>query len=85
MGTPDAVKRLVDRLDQDSKVFLSGDCKAEQLPKAKTPTAARHLDKRAGLTEHLGGRELRSKFLQRVHEISFGAVNREPIVFSDAK
>ena len=39
MGTPapDAVKRLVDRFDQDRKVFLSGDYKEEQLPKAKTP------------------------------------------------
>jgi hypothetical protein len=34
MGTPapDAVKRLVDR-----KVFLSGEYKEEQQPKAKTP------------------------------------------------
>ena len=33
MGTtaPDAVKRLVDRFDQDRKVFLSGDYKEEQL------------------------------------------------------
>jgi hypothetical protein len=32
MGTPapDAVKRLVDRFDQDRKVFLSGDHKDEQ-------------------------------------------------------
>ena len=32
MGTlaPDAVKRLVDRLDQDRKVFLSNDYKEEQ-------------------------------------------------------
>ena len=28
---PDAVKRLVDRFDQDRKVFLSGDYKEEQL------------------------------------------------------
>jgi len=34
---PDAVKRLVDRFDQDRKVFLSGDYKEEQQPKAKTP------------------------------------------------
>jgi len=41
MGTraPDAVKRLVDRFDQDRKVFLSGDYKEEQLPEAKTPNA----------------------------------------------
>jgi hypothetical protein len=32
MGTaPDSVKRLVDRFDQDRKVFLSGDYKEEQL------------------------------------------------------
>jgi len=30
---PDAVKRLVDRFDQDRKVFLSGDYKEEQLPR----------------------------------------------------
>jgi len=28
---PDAVKRLVDRFDLSRKVFLSGDCKEEQL------------------------------------------------------
>jgi len=48
MGTPapDAVKRLVDRFDRDRKVFLSGDCKEEQLPRAKTPheqESIRHL------------------------------------------
>jgi hypothetical protein len=32
MGTaPDAVKRLVDRFDQDRKVFQSGDYKEQQL------------------------------------------------------
>jgi len=32
IGTaPDTVKRLVDRFDRDRKVFLSGDCKEEQL------------------------------------------------------
>ena len=33
MGTPapDAVRRLVDRFDQNRKVFLSGDYKEEQL------------------------------------------------------
>ena len=33
MGTlaPDAVKRLVDRFDQDRKVFQSGEYKEEQL------------------------------------------------------
>ena len=33
---PDAVKRLVDRFDQDRKVFLSGDYKEEQPLQAKT-------------------------------------------------
>jgi len=28
---PESVKRLVDRFDQDRKVFQSGDCKEEQL------------------------------------------------------
>jgi hypothetical protein len=37
MSAPDAVKRLVDRFDQDRKVFLSNDHKEEQLPRAKTP------------------------------------------------
>ena len=33
MGTPapDAVKRLVERFDQDRKVFVAPDCKEEQL------------------------------------------------------
>ena len=31
MSAPDAVKRLVDRLEQDRKVFLSSDYKEEQL------------------------------------------------------
>jgi hypothetical protein len=31
MPAPDAVKRLVDRFDQNRKVFLSGDYKQEQL------------------------------------------------------
>jgi hypothetical protein len=39
MGTPatDAVKRLVDRFDQDRKVILSGDYREEQLPRTRTP------------------------------------------------
>jgi hypothetical protein len=39
MGTPapDAVKRLVDRFDQDRKVLLSGDYEEEQFSKAQTP------------------------------------------------
>jgi hypothetical protein len=45
MGTPapDTVKRLVDRFDQDRKVFLSGDCKRTPLPKAKPPHHYEHL------------------------------------------
>ena len=31
MPAPDAVKRLIDRFDQDRKVFQSGDYKEEQL------------------------------------------------------
>ena len=33
MGTPapDSMKRLVDHFDQNRRVFLSGDCKEEQL------------------------------------------------------
>jgi hypothetical protein len=34
---PSSVKRLVDRFDQNCKVFLSSDYKEEQQPKAKTP------------------------------------------------
>jgi len=34
---PDAVKRLVDRFDQNRKVFLSGDYKEEHSSKAATP------------------------------------------------
>ena len=34
---PDVVKRVDDRLGQDRKVFLSGDCKEEQLLKTETP------------------------------------------------
>ncbi|MCX6841060.1 MAG: hypothetical protein NTX53_02070 [candidate division WOR-3 bacterium] len=34
---PVALLRLIDRFDQDRKVFLSGGYKEERLPKAKTP------------------------------------------------
>ena len=39
MGTPppDALLCLIDRFDQDRKVFLSGDYEEEQLSVAKTP------------------------------------------------
>ena len=40
MGTPapDAVRRLVDRLDQDRKVFLSGDYKEACFSKGQDPS-----------------------------------------------
>jgi hypothetical protein len=38
MGTtPDAVKDLVDRFDQDRKVFRSGDYKEERVSGVRTP------------------------------------------------
>ena len=53
MGTPapDAVKRLVDRFDQDRKVFLSGDYKEEQLPKAKTPRERESVQRQIAATD----------------------------------
>jgi hypothetical protein len=36
-SAPDAVKRLVDRFDQDRNVSQSPDYKEEQLSKSKTP------------------------------------------------
>ena len=51
MGTPDAVKRLVDRLDHDRKVFLSGSYKEEQLPKAKTPHEAEALQRQTAAAD----------------------------------
>jgi len=41
---PDSVKRLVDRFDQDRKIFLSGDYIEEQLPGAAMPTAGPKAD-----------------------------------------
>ena len=53
MGTPppDAVKRLVDRFDQDRKVFLSSDYKEEQLPKAKTSHEQESLQRQIAATD----------------------------------
>ena len=57
MGTPapDAVKRLVDRFDQDRKVFLSGDYTKEQLRAGVlTPlfdSVGWDITNKAGLTE----------------------------------
>jgi hypothetical protein len=53
MGTPapDAVKRLVDRFDQDRKIFLSGDYKEEQLPVAKTPHEQESLQRQIAATD----------------------------------
>ena len=56
---PDSVKRLVDRFDQDRKacpersrrVFLSGDYKEEQLPKAKTPHEQESLQRQIAATD----------------------------------
>ena len=49
--TPDAVKRLVDRFDQDRKVFLSGDYKEEQLRKAKTPHEQESIQRQIAATD----------------------------------
>ncbi len=52
MGTaPDAVKRLVDRFDQDRKVFLSSDYKEEQLSKTKTPHEQESLQRQIAATD----------------------------------
>ncbi len=53
MGTPapDAVKRLVARFDQDRKVFLSGDCREEQLRMAKTPHEQESLQRQIAGTD----------------------------------
>jgi hypothetical protein len=53
MGTPapDAVKLLVDHFDQDREVFLSGNCKEEQLPKAKTLHEQESLKRTIGATD----------------------------------
>jgi hypothetical protein len=53
MGTPapDAVKRLVDRFDQDRKVFLSSDDKEEQSPKAKTPHEQESIQRQIAATD----------------------------------
>jgi hypothetical protein len=52
MGTaPDADKRLVDRFDQNRKVFLSSDCKEEQLREAKTPHEQESLQRQIAATD----------------------------------
>jgi hypothetical protein len=48
---PDALLRLIDRFDQDRKVFLSGDYKEEQLPKAKSPHGQESLRRPIAATE----------------------------------
>ena len=50
-NAPDSVKRLVDRSDQDRKVFLSGDYEEEQLPKAKTPHEQESLQRTIAATD----------------------------------
>jgi hypothetical protein len=65
---PDAVKRLVDRFDQDRKVFLSADYKEEQLrAEFLNPfftALGRDMDNRKGLSE---------TFKQVIHEESIKA------------
>jgi hypothetical protein len=53
MGTPapDALLRLVDRFDQDRKVLLFGDCKEEQLSKAKTPREQESIQRHIAATD----------------------------------
>jgi hypothetical protein len=53
MGTPapDAVKRLVDRFDQDRKVFLSGDYKEELMSNAKTPHEQESIQRQIAATD----------------------------------
>jgi len=47
MGTsPDAVKRLVDRFDQDRRVFLSGDDREEHSSMAETPPEQESIQRR---------------------------------------
>ena len=53
MGTPapDAVRRLVDRFDQNRKVFLSGDYKEEQLLETKTPHEQESIQRQIAATD----------------------------------
>jgi hypothetical protein len=48
----EAAKRLVDRFDQDRKVFQSGDYKEEQLlPKSQTPHEQESLQRQIAVTD----------------------------------
>ena len=53
MGTPvpDAVKRLVNRFDQNRKVSLCGDYKEEQRSKAKTPHEQESIQRQIAATD----------------------------------
>jgi hypothetical protein len=53
MGTPppDALLCLVDRFDQDRKVFLSGDYEGEQLSVAKTPHEQESIQRQIAATD----------------------------------
>ena len=53
MGTPapDAVKRLVDRSDQNRKVFLSSDYKEGHFSRAKTPHEQESLQRQIAATD----------------------------------
>jgi predicted type IV restriction endonuclease len=74
MGTPapEAVKRLVDRFNQNRKVFLSGDYKEEQLrAEFLNPLFTAlgwDMDNKAGLSE---------TFKQVIHEESIKAADAE--------
>jgi hypothetical protein len=50
-NVPDPVKRLVDRFDQNRKVFLSSNYKEELLPKAKTPHEQESLQRQIATTD----------------------------------
>jgi hypothetical protein len=52
MGNPpDVLLRLVDRFDQDRKVFLSADYKGERLSKAKTPHGQESIQRQIAATD----------------------------------
>jgi len=56
---PDSVKRLVDRFDQDRKVFLSADYKEEQL-RATSGLSASRLGSRTVIVTVPGASEVRT-------------------------
>jgi hypothetical protein len=46
-----ASPELLDRFDQDRKVFLSGDCDEERLPKTKTPYEQESIQRQIAATD----------------------------------